>query len=83
MVYGFAFGAGKDWTVEDLQPMQTFNASRAALSLDLWVNPVPNPNIDIDGCEPGSGLAWDIHVFAIGVNWLRIVNGLAQPLFQE
>lgn len=82
MLYGFAFGAGKDWTVEELQPLQTFNVSRASLSLDLWVRPPPN-NVDPDGCEPDDGLAWDIHVFAIGVNWLRIVNGLAQPLFQE
>ena len=83
MLYGFAFGGGKDWTVDDLQPLQTFNASRAPLSLDLWVNPVPDPNIEIDGCEQDSGRTWDIHVFAIGVNWLRIVSGLAQPLFQE
>jgi hypothetical protein len=83
MLYGFAFGAGKDWTVDKLQPLQTFNASRAPLALDLNVTPPPAILGAPDSCEQDSGRAWDIHVFAIGINWLRIVNGLAQPLFQE
>jgi hypothetical protein len=83
MLYGFAFGAGAGWTVDNLQPMQTYNASRAPLSLDLRITPPRKDNSNFDGCEPGSGLAWDVHVFGIGINWLRIVSGLAQPLFQE
>jgi hypothetical protein len=83
MLYGFAFGAGADWTVDELQPLQTFNASRAPLSLDIRVTPPTVEQATPDGCEQDDGRAWDVHVFAIGINWLRIVNGLAQPLFQE
>lgn len=77
MVYGITFGDGADWTVEDLQPAGTVNASRADLRLDLQVT-VPTPA----AWETGNAL-WTVHVFGVGVNWMRFVNGLAQPLFQD
>ncbi len=77
MVYGITFGDGADWTVEDLQPAGTVNASRADLRLDLQVT-VPVPA----AWETGNAL-WTVHVFGVGINWMRFVNGLAQPLFQD
>jgi hypothetical protein len=26
---------------------------------------------------------WDVHVFGIGLNWMRFVKGLAVPLFKD
>jgi hypothetical protein len=77
MVYGITFGDGADWDNEDLQPAGTVNASKADMRLDLQVT-VPVPA----AWEDGSAM-WTVHVFGIGVNWMRFVNGLAQPLFQD
>jgi hypothetical protein len=77
MVYGITFGDGADWDIEDLQPAGTVNASRADMRLDLQIAvPAPAP------WEDGNAL-WTVHVFGVGVNWMRFVNGLAQPLFQD
>jgi hypothetical protein len=79
MVYGYCFGAGARWSVEDHQPGGTVNASRANLRLDLTVT-VPNtvaPGCDEDGRE------WTVHVFAVGLNWMRFQDGQAVPLFRD
>jgi hypothetical protein len=26
---------------------------------------------------------WDLHVFGVGMNWMRFVKGLAVPLFKD
>jgi hypothetical protein len=82
MVYGYLFGTAANADAEDLQPMPTFNASRSDLELDLMVNP-PTPDGIAAGCEPDSEYAWDVHVFTVGINWLRFVNGLVAPLFRD
>lgn len=73
MVYGYQFGLGGE---EEFQPPPTFNASRADLRLDIWTTP-SGPA----GCEREDEYSWDIHVFMIGCNWMRFVNGLAGQLF--
>lgn len=82
MVYGYGFGTAANAELEDLQPLPTFNTSRADLELDIWVNPPP-PVGGSTGCEPDSEYAWDVHVFAISCGWLRFVDGLVAPLFQD
>ena len=76
-VYGYSFGDAADWTVEDQQPAGTVNASRSPLKLTLTMKPpVPSGNNTfIDG--------WDLHVFGVGVNWMRFVKGMAVPLFKD
>jgi hypothetical protein len=69
MVYGHQFGDAARWMPDDLQPAGTVNASRSTLRLDLDVLPV-------------SG-GWEVHVFAVGVNWMRFVGGLVGPLFKD
>lgn len=76
-VYGFALGEAADWYAEDLQPAGTVNASRADMRLDLTMQaPIP-----VDGNDYVDG--WDVHVFAIGLNWMRFVKGMAVPLFKD
>jgi hypothetical protein len=79
MVYGFVFGDGAGWTPEDLQPAGTVNASRADMRLDIQVAVPPVAPWD----QTGESSKWEVHVFGIGVNWMRFVEGLAQPLFQD
>jgi hypothetical protein len=74
MVYGFSFGEHP----EELQPSGTVNASRADIKLEVFIEP-PKPTGS--ACTEGD-TAWEIHVFAIGVNWMRFVNGLSGPLFR-
>lgn len=81
MVYGFMFGMAANTDAEELQPMPTFNASRSDLRLDIWVTP-PAPE-GPSGCETDDEHSWDVHVFAVGYNWMRYVNGLVAPLFRE
>lgn len=69
MVYGHQFGDAARWSADDFQPAGTVNASRAALRLDLDVTPVPE--------------GWEVHVFAVCVNWMRFVNGVVGPLFKD
>jgi len=76
-VYGFVLGDAAGWQAEDLQPAATVNASRAPLRLTLTMQaPLP-----VVGNDYASG--WDVHVFGIGVNWMRFVKGLAVPLFKD
>lgn len=78
MVYGYCFGSAADWSPEDLQPMSTVNASRAEMRLDLtMLAPVP-----VSGNEPYVS-GWQVHVFGIGVNWMRFTKGMAVPLFKD
>jgi hypothetical protein len=78
MVYGYSFGLGGE---EELQPGATANASRCEIRLDLTVT---SPKDDVaGGCEVDEGRAWEVLVFAVGVNWMRFVSGVAQPLFQD
>jgi hypothetical protein len=81
MVYGLVFGDAAGLTASTMQPMGTVNASRASLRLDLVVQPP-----SADGLPESCGLAatsWEVHVFAIGYNWMRFVNGMAGPLFKD
>ena len=81
MVYGFVFGDAREWCGMDLQPAGTVNASRADLRLDLEIAvPTEAPT----GCgDDANGRAWEVHVFGIGLNWMRFVGGLAGPLFKD
>jgi len=76
MVYGYMFGE----SFEDLQPAGTVNASRAEIRLDLQLA-APQPRLAVGCILPVSN--WEIYVFAVGLNWLRFVNGLAVPLFKD
>lgn len=81
MVYGYVFGDAREWKSIDLQPAGTINASRAELRLDLEV---AIPPVAPEGCaDDASGRAWEVHVFAIGLNWMRFVGGLVGPLFKD
>jgi len=77
MVYGYVFGAAADWSPEELQPAGTVNASRADLKLNLTMQaPAPSGgNAYVGG--------WDVHVFGIGMNWMRFVSGMAVPIFKD
>lgn len=77
MVYGYVFGAAADWNPELLQPAGTVNASRAELKLNLTMKaPVSSGGNTYVG-------GWDVHVFGIGMNWMRFVSGLATPIFKD
>jgi hypothetical protein len=76
-VYGFALGDAANWKAEDLQPAGTVNASRADMRLTLTMQ-APLPVVGNDYFR-----GWDVHVFGIGVNWMRFVKGLAVPLFKD
>jgi hypothetical protein len=65
MVYGFVLGDAAGWTAGDQQPAGTVNASRASLRLD----------------STDSSWGWEVHVFGIGINWMRFVHGSVGPLF--
>ena len=80
MVYGFEFGAASNVRFEDLQPAGTVNASRATIKLELEITP-PVPAAD-DTCDE-TGSEWEVHVFGVGLNWMRFVNGMAVPLFKD
>jgi hypothetical protein len=77
--YSFANSPGKH------QPSGSFNASRAStvrLSLDIQTPPpftVPTPNEWTDEDLRG----WEVSVYVIGLNWLRIENGMANRLFSS
>ena len=78
-VYGFVLGDAAGWQAEDLQPAGTVNASRADMRLTLTMQ-APAPTTDkrfpfVSG--------WDVHVFGIGLNWMRFVKGMAVPLFKD
>jgi hypothetical protein len=76
-VYGTVFGQGAHWNPEDIQPAATVNASRAPLSLTLTMQaPLPVAGNTYVG-------GWDVHVFGIGVNWMRFQSGMAVPLFKD
>lgn len=81
MVYGLVFGDAAGFTAATMQPMGTVNASRASLRLDLTVQP-PSADGLPDSCDLAA-TSWEVHVFAIGYNWMRFVNGLAGPLFKD
>jgi len=66
-VYGIVFGGYLG--AEELQPSATVNASRAKLRLDLVMR--------------GATDGWDLHVFGIGLNWMRFGSGMAVPLFKD
>jgi hypothetical protein len=72
-------GDAAGWQSEDLQPAGTVNASRADMRLTLTMQ-APAPTTDkrfpfVSG--------WDVHVFGIGLNWMRFVKGMAVPLFKD
>ena len=69
-VYGFTLGT----ETEGLQPSGTVNTSRADMRLTLTMQA---PLAD----QGPAG--WDVHVFGIGLNWMRFVKGLAGPLFKD
>jgi hypothetical protein len=81
MVYGFILGDAREWSGDYFQPPGTVNASRADLRLDLEITvPTAAPS----GCgDDASGRAWEVHVFGIGLNWMRFVSGQAGPLFKD
>lgn len=80
MVYGFEFGSATNVRFEDLQPAGTVNASRAEIKLDLTIA-VPPPATG-DTCDE-TGSEWEVHVFGVGLNWMRFVNGMAVPIFKD
>lgn len=77
MVYGFVLGDAAWWNAENLQPAGTINASRADLRLELAIQPPP-----FDDVNPATA-GWEVHVFGIGLNWLRFNSGMAVPLFKD
>jgi hypothetical protein len=76
-VYGFVLGDAANWQAEDLQPAATVNASRTDMRLTLTMQ-APTP---IDEIKVFDG--WEVHVFGIGLNWMRFVKGMAVPLFKD
>ena len=82
MVYGYVLGAAARRSADDLQPMGTINTSRAELRLDLEIAPpTTSPFVGCDG--PWGGSSWEVHVFAIGINWMRVSEGVVGPLFKD
>jgi hypothetical protein len=79
MVYGHLIGDAARWAGDDLQPASTVNASRSLLRLDLEVEP---PAAGPEACAEGES-AWEVHVFAVCVNWMRFVGGVVGPLFKD
>ena len=77
MVYGFSMGDSSGWDTEDMQPAGTVNASRATMRLTLTMQaPAVTPgNTYIPG--------WEVHVFAVGYDWMRFVAGQAGRLFMD
>lgn len=65
---GFVYGFVLGTLSEELQPSGTVNASRADMRLTLTMQAASD---------------WDVHVFGIGLNWMRFVKGLAVPLFRD
>lgn len=82
MVYGFVLGDAREWRGTDFQPAGTINASRADLRLDLEITVPASPPAHGCGTE-AEDRAWEVHVFGIGLNWMRFVGGLVNPLFQD
>jgi len=76
-VYGIVLGSGANWYPEDIQPAATVNASRALLSLTLEMQAPAT----VEGNTYVGG--WDVHVFGIGINWMRFESGMAVPLFKD
>jgi hypothetical protein len=82
MIYGFVLGDAARWTVDDMQPVGTVNASRAEIRLELEViPPLPTP-AEMEDCAGGRS-GWEVHVFGVGLNWIRFVGGVVGPLFQD
>jgi hypothetical protein len=82
MVYGFVLGDAARWTADMLQPAGTVNVSRAEMRLDLEV--APPAASPFQGCEgPWGGSSWEVHVFAVGINWMRFSEGVVGPLFKD
>ena len=79
MVYGFVLGDAAGWTAGDQQPAGTVNASRASLRLDLDITVPSDPTFST--CSTDSSWGWEVHVFGIGINWMRFVHGSVGPLF--
>ena len=79
MVYGHLFGDAARWQADDLQPAGTVNTSRSLVRLDLDIVP---PAAGPEACTEGAS-AWEVHVFAVCVNWMRFVGGLVGPLFKD
>ena len=71
MVYGFSFGEAARWSPDSLQPAGTINGSKVDVRLD----------IDVDASLAPEG--WEVHVFGVGVNWLRFTSGQAGLLFSD
>jgi hypothetical protein len=82
MIYGYVFGAATGQHFEDLQPSGTVNASRANIRLELEITPPASTEAE-KGCEDKTASEWEVHVFGVGLNWLRFVNGMAVPLFND
>lgn len=71
MVYGYSFGEAARWSPDSIQPAGTINASKVSVRLDIVVDASLAPE------------GWEVHVFGIGVNWLRIQAGQAGLLFSD
>jgi hypothetical protein len=78
MVYGYTFGSSK--SSQDLQPAGTVNASRSTIRLNLTIQAPPAPAY---GADVAGAQGWVVHVFGIGLNWMRFVNGAVGPLFSQ
>lgn len=77
-VYGYSFAK----TPGDHQPSGTANASRLSsfrLTLDVAVPTVfksPSANASTD-------LTWEVRVYVLALNWLRVENGLVNRIYQD
>ena len=68
-IYGYNFASDP----AKFAPTGSLNSSRVDLRLNLTVAP---PGGAADG-------EWSVHVFLVGVNWLRFQNGLANMMFMD
>jgi Large eukaryotic DNA virus major capsid protein/Major capsid protein N-terminus len=67
-IYGYPFGR----TLGDHQPSGTMNASR-----------LQNLRLVLDIRPPTGGVAWEVKVFSINLNWLRFQNGILNKVFTD
>jgi hypothetical protein len=77
-IYGYSFSRYPD----EHQPSGTANMSRtSSVTINLSVNsPIP---FLTSGFEDGTANGWEVHVFAIYLNWVRFENGICNKIFTD
>jgi len=77
--YGYSFAMDPDAH----QPSGSANMSRStSIRLDLQVR-VPTAVPVPSGFDANVSQGWEIHVYAVHLNWLRFQNGLCQKLYED